>query len=128
LKGLERRLAKAKVEKRAHNKRWNRRPLTNFIGPGTYVTVELVQIRELEHEERVRAGIPSELPPYTEEETQFLADCTARDLQRAQEIIDRYHRANGRIPFSDMTPNERERELERQCQESERPVESCRRR
>jgi hypothetical protein len=126
MKGLERRLAKAQYRARAKRRtpptddelHWARHV------EGRYVA--LTALRQLEHEESIRAGFPSELPPYTEEEAQFLADCTARELQRAQEIFDRYDRANGRVPLSDMTPVERERELERRRQESDRVLNELR--
>jgi hypothetical protein len=90
MKGLERRLAKAHDRARAKRRT---PPTDDELHWARHVEGRydaLTTLRELEHEDSIRAGFPSELPPYTEEEAQFLANCTARDLQRAQEIFDRY--------------------------------------
>jgi hypothetical protein len=123
MNGLERRAARAEKRVRRADKRfeaptpaeyeWARHTQDRHFA--------LTKWRECVHEENdLIIGRTTELPPYTDEEANFLANWEAGDSQRAQEICDRFDRANGRVPWSDMTPAQRERELERQRQEADR--------
>jgi hypothetical protein len=80
---------------------------------------ELVTLREILQADN-KSGMPTEVLVYSEEEALFLADCAAGDLQRAEEICDRFERAHGRVPWSGMTPIQREREHARRQLEIDR--------
>jgi hypothetical protein len=122
MKGLERRMARAEKRARGAEKRFDEPSIAEHQWACRIFDryFELVTLREMLLETDGKTGVSIEMPDYSAEEALFLADCAAGGLQRAQDICDRFERARGRVPWSDMTPIQRERELARLQRESDR--------